>query len=138
MVHYVTNAGRITERMLEGGFFDGWPNPPSPAAHLRLLQNSEYIVLAVDDEAENEVIGFITAITDGVLCAYIPLLEVLPRYRNHGIGNELVRRMMEMLAEFYMIDLSCDTNLKEFYEAHQMSPALAMIKRNYSKQAGRR
>ena len=25
------------------GFFDGWPNPPSPETHLRLLKNSDEI-----------------------------------------------------------------------------------------------
>ncbi|WP_218212220.1 GNAT family N-acetyltransferase, partial [Pseudomonas sp. 2822-15] len=81
----------MTEEMLQG-FFVGWPNPPSSHTHLKLLEKSTHIVLAVDDENE-QVVGFITAISDGVLSAYIPLLEVLTEYQGRGIGKELVRRM---------------------------------------------
>ena len=67
----------ITE-MLEGFFVD-WPNPPSTETHLKLLSNSYKVVIAIDPTI-NKVVGFITAISDGVLSAYIPLLEVLPAH----------------------------------------------------------
>jgi len=82
------------------------------------------------------VAGFITAISDGVLSAYIPFLEVLPEYKNRGIGKELVRRMLLKLKKAYMIDLVCDADLQKFYKKFNMFPAVAMIKRNYSSQAG--
>ncbi len=90
MISYTDSLTGIEATNLRG-FFVGWPNPPSPETHLRLLQNSDHIVLAVDEETGNAV-GFITAISDGVLSAYIPCLEVLPAYRGRGIGQELVRR----------------------------------------------
>jgi GNAT superfamily N-acetyltransferase len=37
-------------------------------------------------------VGFITAITDGVLTTYLPQLEVLAEYRGQGIGSALVER----------------------------------------------
>ncbi len=37
------------------------------------------------DDINNKVVGFITAISDGVISAYIPLLEVLPKYQNMKI-----------------------------------------------------
>jgi hypothetical protein len=33
------------------------------------------------------VVGFITAISDGVLTAYVPFLEVLPAHRRQGVAN---------------------------------------------------
>ena len=39
------------------GFFAGWPDPPSPETHLKLLANSDHIVLAVDDDT-GDVVGF--------------------------------------------------------------------------------
>src|SRR5204862_4237957 len=96
------------------GFFIGWPNPPSPATHLRILAGSYAILLARDDTT-GAVVGFITAISDGVSCAYIPHLEVLPAYQGSGIGSELVRRMLERLRQIYMIDLICDTDVQPFY-----------------------
>jgi GNAT superfamily N-acetyltransferase len=117
------------------GFFVGWPNPPAPETHLRILQGSTVVVLACDD-ATGAVVGFITAISDGVSCAYIPHLEVLPAYQGHGIGSELMRRMLEKLRGLYMIDLLCDPDVQPFYERLGMRPATGMLIRNYDRQSG--
>jgi len=117
------------------GFFQEWPNPPSPDAHLRILKGSDEVVLAIDEETGN-VVGFITAVTDGVLCAHIPLLEVLPAYRGRGIGSELVRRMLGKLDAFYSIDLACDEGTVSFYERLGMRPGVRMSLRNYDRQSG--
>ncbi len=133
MIIYEDSVESITKENLQG-FFVGWPNPPSPEAHLKLLANSDHIVLAVDDETSN-VVGFITAISDGVLSAYIPLLEVLPAYQGQGIGQELMRRMLEKLSGLYMVDLFCDKELQSFYERFGMKPAFGMMQRNYEWQS---
>ncbi|MGV2939203.1 GNAT family N-acetyltransferase [Mesobacillus sp. LC4] len=124
----------ISPEMLVG-FFDGWPTPPSPETHLKLLKNSSTVVLAIDKDTDR-VVGFITAVSDGVLSAYIPFLEVLPEYKNRGIGKELVHRMMAELAEIYMIDLCCDDDLVPYYEKLGMIKANGMLLRNYEKQSG--
>ena len=80
MINYIDSAQEINAQQLQG-FFVGWPNPPSRDTHLRLLQSSDLVELAIDAET-HQVIGFITAITDGVLGAYIPFLEVLPLSRS--------------------------------------------------------
>lgn len=117
------------------GLFAGWPNPPSPATHLRLLAGSGALVLA-RDAATGRVVGFITAVSDGVLCAYIPLLEVLPAYRGRGIGTELARRMLAKLQGLYMVDLLCDPEAQPFYARLGLRPAVGMMARNYARQAG--
>jgi len=132
---YQNSLEGISSNMLNG-FFVGWPSPPNPQTHLRLLENSSKIVLAID-ERTNEVIGFITAISDGVLSAYVPLLEVLPQYKNKGIGKELVSRMLKELDEIYMIDLCCDNDLVPYYEKFGMMKTNGMVYRNYAMQAGR-
>ncbi|MFC0230989.1 GNAT family N-acetyltransferase [Bhargavaea ullalensis] len=132
-MEYKTHAGDITPGMLEG-FFAGWPDPPDCETHLRLLQQSSHVVLAVDTE-EKRVIGFITAVSDGVLSAYIPLLEVLPELQGRGIGQTLVRRMIEKLGNLYMIDLCCDDGLVPFYEQQGMHRVNGMILRNYDRQS---
>ena len=43
------------------------------------------MIIAIDENT-NQVVGFVTAISDGVLSAYIPFLEVLPEYKSIGIG----------------------------------------------------
>ena len=86
MIQYVHSAEAVTVDQLEG-FFAGWPNPPTAETHLRLLRRSHHVVLAIDD-GTRRVVGFVTALSDGVLSAYISLLEVLPDYRRRGIGAE--------------------------------------------------
>ena len=115
------------------GFFVGWNDAPSAETHLRLLENSSYKVLAKDGA---KVIGFVTAISDNTLAAYISFLEVLPEYQNKGIGKELIKRIVSKLEKFYMIDLLCDTNLQPFYEQLGMQKAVGMRIRNYNKQSG--
>lgn len=131
---YTNSLEGITSNMLNGFFVD-WPNHPNPETHLKLLQQSSKVVLALDENA-NKVVGFITAISDGVLSAYIPLLEVLPEYKNKGIGKALVEHMLKELENIYMIDLSCDQDLVPFYERFGMFKTNAMIFRNYKMQAG--
>ena len=134
MITYTDSLAGVTSEHLQGGFFVGWPNPPSPQTHYRILANSAAIVLA--RLADGTLVGFITAVSDRVSCAYIPHLEVLPAYQGQGIGSELVRRMLEKLRNLYMIDLVCDPPLQPFYERLGMRPVVGMVVRNYDRQAG--
>jgi len=128
MISYTDSIENITEENLQG-FFDGWIRPLSPSEHLRVLENSDYVVLAIDER--NNVVGFISAISDGILCAYIPLLEVLPKHRSRGIGSELMKRMLERLKKLNMVDLLCDPELQPFYERFGMEKACGMMIRRY-------
>ena len=132
MIVYQDNLDSINPEMLND-FFDGWKKFPSKEKHFKSLQNSEFKILAIDD-VTNKVIGFINAISDGVLSAYIPLLEVIPDYKNKGIGTELIKRMLEKLKHYYMIDIMCDESLQSFYGKFGLIKSSGMILRNYDKQ----
>lgn len=134
-MRYLTDASNLTAAQL-GGFFVGWPSPPSPATHLRLLQSSFRAVVALPDDDEERVVGFVTAISDGVLSAYIPLLEVLPAYRHSGVGTELVRRLLGALDALYMVDVTCDPDVVPFYERLGFVAGTAMMRRQYQRQSG--
>lgn len=133
MITYTSSLDSVTSEHLQGGFFAGWPNPPSPATHFQILTNNAAVVLARIDDSM--VVGFITAISDGISCAYIPHLEVLPEYQGRGIGTELVVRMLARLRHLYMIDLVCDPSLQAFYERIGMRPIVGMVVRNYDRQS---
>ena len=135
-ISYRDTVARVRPDQLEGGFFAGWPNHPDPSTHLRLMRGSQWVWIAVED-APDQVVGFITAVGDGVLSAYIPLLEVLGGYRGRGIGRELVTRMLATLRGLYMVDLSCDVDLVPFYEPWGFRPGTAMWRREYTAQGGR-
>jgi ribosomal protein S18 acetylase RimI-like enzyme len=136
VITYRYSSHGITPGQLHG-FFEGWLNKPTPDTHLRLLEKSDEIIIAVDEET-SAVVGFITAITDGVLAAYIPFLEVLPAYRGSGIGGELVRRMLERLEGLYMVDVLCDEKMVPFYEKFGLRGAKGAMLRDYECQSGRR
>jgi len=134
MIRYAPSCQGIVANQLEG-FFVGWCHPPTPEEHLRILQASDVIALAIDQEADR-VIGFVTAITDGVLSAYLPLLEVLPSYQGQGIGSALVRHVLDQLGELRMIDLTCDPNVQPFYARLGLVPSTGMMIRNHQARIG--
>lgn len=136
MINYHVYSELEREYLLSKEFFEGWPFPPSEETHQKILKNSYRSIVAID-QSSDEIIGFITIISDGILSAYIPLLEVVRSYRGRGIGKELVRLALNHLQDFYMVDLSCDEELMPFYESFGMTPARAMIRRHYDKSKGR-
>ena len=133
MTEYQTNLQGITPQQLEG-FFVGWPNPPSPDTHLRILKGSAFVVLALEG---GRVIGFVSAISDGVLSAYISLLEVLPERQGRGVGRELMQHMNALLEALYMIDVLCDEDVLSFYEKLGFQAAGGAMIRRYQHQSGR-
>lgn len=132
MITYIDSTETITAAQLQG-FFTDWPRQPAPETLLRILTGSDEIVLAFDPH-EQRVVGYITAISDGVSCAYIPHLEVLATWRGQGIGSELVCRMLHKLRHLYMIDLMCDPEIQPFYARLGLTPSTGMSIRNYDRQ----
>ena len=93
------------------------------------------VVLAIDEEA-GQVVGFVNALSDGVLSAFIPLLEVLPEYQGRSVGSELVQRMLAQLSDLYAVDLLCDAEVQPFYARLGMSAGQGMMLRRYDRQSG--
>lgn len=135
MIRYTDRLDGLEPADLHG-FFEGWPNPPSPERHLDVLRGSDEAVLAIDEET-GRVVGFATAISDGVLAAYVPLLEVLPAYRGRGIGHALMERLIARLDGFYMVDLVSAPGREPFYERLGFRRASAMVRRDFGVQSGR-
>ena len=113
MIEYRHSLEDITDEGL-CGFFVGWLNPPSVSKFREILERSYAVVMAWDAE-KGEVIGFATAISDGVFAAFMPLLEVKTEYQRRGVGTELVRRLEARLSGMYSIDIVCDPELESFY-----------------------
>jgi GNAT superfamily N-acetyltransferase len=127
VIHYTESLDGIETRQLDG-FFVGWPHAPSPEMHLRLLSGSDHVVLAVD-MGSGQVVGYVTALTDGVLSSFIPLLEVLPAYQGRGIGQGLMSRILHQLGHLPNVDLMCDPSVAPFYERFGMKPCGGMVLR---------
>lgn len=125
MISYRADLDGVTEADL-AGFFVGWPSPPAPATRLALLRGSSHAVLAWD---EDRLVGFVTALSDGVLMAYVPLLEVLPEYQGRGIGTALVDRVLGELGELYGVDVCCDEDLVPYYARFGFQRVAGMVLR---------
>ena len=136
MIRYTSSPSDVTEDQLVG-FFHGWNSPPSPRTMLMVLRGSDHVELAIDNET-NRAVGFVTVLTDGVLSAHIPLLEVLPEYQGRGIGSELLRRALARLAHLDAVDLMCDREAQPFYQRLGMAPAFGMMIRRNERQSGGR
>ncbi len=132
MITYSNTTVDVDEARLQG-FFQHWGRVPSPSTLLRILNGSDTIVLA-REAVTGAIVGYITAISDGVSCAYIPHLEVRADWRGQGIGSALVQRMLAQLRELYMIDLMCDADVMPFYERCGFQRYTGMIMRNYDRQ----
>jgi ribosomal protein S18 acetylase RimI-like enzyme len=126
VITYAAGIDGLRPEQLDG-FFDGWASYPSCSALLRILGHSAVAVLAYDGD---QVVGFVNALSDGELAAYIPLLEVRAAYRGRGIGTELVRRVMAELDGCYMVDAVCDAEVAPFYERLDMVRLAGMARRN--------
>ena len=130
MIRYTDKIDDMSPGQLSGFFVD-WPDHPDEETHLLILRNSFKVWLALDGE---RCVGFINALSDGVFCSYIPLLEVLPEYKGKGIGSELVRRMVESLQGMYAVDIVCDESVTPFYEEKGFDRCVGIVKRNYENQ----
>jgi GNAT superfamily N-acetyltransferase len=86
MVDFLTSADTVTVDQLRGGFFVGRPSPP-PDQHLAILKGSQHAAVALEDD---QVVGFVRVLSDGVPMASVPLLEVLPEHQGRGIGRTLM------------------------------------------------
>ncbi|WP_037932815.1 GNAT family N-acetyltransferase [Streptosporangium roseum] len=130
MIRYTDTVDTIEADRLTG-FFVGWPTPASPEQHLAVLRGSYRAVVAIDEETDR-VVGFINMISDGVLTAFVPWLEVLPEYQGQGIGSELVRRILADTEHLYSVDLLCEAPLQPYYERFGMLrvPGMTLLHRS--------
>ncbi|WP_433248311.1 GNAT family N-acetyltransferase [Streptosporangium sp. CA-135522] len=130
MIRYTDAVDTIDADRLTG-FFVGWPTPASPEQHLAVLRGSYRAVVAVDEET-NRVVGFVNMISDGVLTAFVPWLEVLPEYQGRGIGSELMRRVLADTEHLYSVDLLCEAPLQPYYERFGMLrvPGMTLLHRS--------
>jgi ribosomal protein S18 acetylase RimI-like enzyme len=128
MIEYRTSLEGISNDELNGFFVD-WPEPPSAGKLREILERSYAFIIAFDTN-QRTVIGFVTAISDGIFAAFIPLIEVKPEYQRMGIGKEMLRRVETRLASMYSIDLVCDSHLDRFYEGLGYTRVSGYVKRN--------
>jgi GNAT superfamily N-acetyltransferase len=89
-----------------------WSSVQKPELLHKALLASHSLISAWDDR---KLVGLGNAISDGFLVVYYPHLLVLPDYQGHGIGKELMRRLMARYEGFHQHMLVADVRALEFY-----------------------
>lgn len=108
-------------------FFVGWPVKPPYKLVMEHFETSQAFFLLNDD---SEVLGFVSALTDNALYAFIALLEVREFSQGKGHGKFLIQEMLKSLAGIYAIDLVCDADVESFYRPFGFTKQIAMSQRN--------
>jgi ribosomal protein S18 acetylase RimI-like enzyme len=109
-------------------FFRGWKSPPSLKMKEKLLNGSDLIVTAREDGI---LVGFLTAISDGAMHAFISLVEVLETHQGKGIGSHLMRRVVDYFKGYYDIVLITDPDKALFYKKHGFHEVYSMYIRDF-------
>jgi GNAT superfamily N-acetyltransferase len=91
---------------------NGWSAAEKPDALYRALMNSDALVTAWDG---SRLVGLGNAISDGFLVVYYPHLLVLPDYQGRGIGDAIMRILLEKYAGFHQQVLIADGRAVGFY-----------------------
>jgi ribosomal protein S18 acetylase RimI-like enzyme len=94
-------------------FFRNWKSPPSSEIKGKLLDGSDLIITA----RENcKLVGFLTAISDGAMHAFITLVEVIDSHQGQGIGKNLMKLAISYFKGYYDIVLITDPDKGVFYK----------------------
>jgi ribosomal protein S18 acetylase RimI-like enzyme len=109
------------------GLLSHWDFTPPAGTLRKMLQGSSIAILARESKS-SRVLGYVTALTDHVVCGYISALEVRPEYRHQGMGTALLGRIADRL-NVHGIYLSCAEAMVPFYEAAGFKRVVGMGKR---------
>ena len=91
----------------------GWSNYTNKPVMLRqAYKNSLYVLAAY---ADGKLVGILRAVGDGSSIVFLQDLIVLPEYQRHGIGSQLMRKLMEKYADVYQLQLLTEASEKYEY-----------------------
>ena len=111
MIEYKINGRIITDEL--NTFFQNWKSPPSTETRSKLLTGSDLVITTREN---GRLVGFLTAISDGAMHAFITLVEVLESHQRKGIGRRLMELAISNFKGYYDIVLITDPDKGEFYK----------------------
>ena len=111
-IRITDNLDGVTGAMLKQFYIDGdFDNGRTAEQHERAFRNS-VVRFAFDGE---KLVGAARAITDGVGCAAVFDVCVLPSHRGRGIARRVMQSLVDALPGQYLL-LVCDPPLRRLYE----------------------
>ncbi|MDO5826067.1 MAG: GNAT family N-acetyltransferase [Methanosphaera sp.] len=91
----------------------GWSSGHFPEKLVVAMKNFECVITAWNDD---ELVGLICAMDDGIMTAYVHYLLVKPDYHGMGIGETLVSKIKEHYEDYLRIVVVSYNDEVEFYE----------------------
>ena len=76
----------------------------------KAYKNSLYVLAAY---ADGKLVGILRAVGDGASVVFLQDLIVLPEFQRHGIGSQLMQRVMEKYAAVYQLQLLTEASEKK-------------------------
>jgi ribosomal protein S18 acetylase RimI-like enzyme len=90
----------------------GWTRPASEEALAEVLKAGP----AVGAWNRDKLVGFVRALSDGHLVAYVEDVMVHEGYRHSGVGRKLMVRLLEEIGSVAKVNLFCEAPVVRFYE----------------------
>ncbi|MCY7016811.1 GNAT family N-acetyltransferase [Streptococcus sanguinis] len=116
MIHYKTNPQLDFAAVLDLYDSVSWSNYTNRPQQLeQAFHQSLFVMAAYDDE---ELVGLIRAVGDGLTIVFIQDLLVYPHYQRQGIGRSLLQEPLERFKDVYQIQLATEQSDKNlaFYQ----------------------
>ncbi|MGJ3699460.1 GNAT family N-acetyltransferase [Variovorax sp. AFSI2.2] len=106
----------------------GWAHRVGDAKDLgQLISASQRAVVAV---ADDEIVGFARAITDGISNGYVSMVVVAERHRRLGIGQALVERLIGSEPNITWVLRAGRTGAAEFFAKLGFSASSTAMERS--------
>lgn len=90
----------------------GWKTAEYPEELYNAIKNSEYVMSVWKDE---NLVGLISAITDGYINVFITYLLVKPEYQNIGLGKIMMDDFLKTFEGFGRRILTTELDKEKFY-----------------------
>lgn len=91
----------------------GWKTAEYPNKLYHAIQNSEYVMTVWKNE---NLVGLISAITDGYINVFITYLLVKPEYQKRGLGKIMMEDFLKKFNGFGRRILTTELDKEEFYK----------------------
>jgi len=110
-IDYMVDCAGVTATALEDLFRAAGLGGRAGDKILRAFKNSSIVRVAM---ANDRLIGTCRAITDGEYHAFVYDVAVHPEYQGHGVGKELMSRLLSEL-KVWRVMLVADQQVQGFY-----------------------
>lgn len=111
MIRYACNPRLDFVAVLDLYASVSWSNYTNHPRRLEQAFHQSLFVMAAYDDDE-ELVGLIRAVGDGLTIVFIQDLLVYPHYQRQGIGRSLLEQMLERFKDVYQIQLATEQSDK--------------------------